>query len=313
MKMRKRLTYLDLSGYETADFRHGRCSIKDMQLDAALRKLNLYRVLMATVLTVVAGGVADAQPKLEVTPAPDSVTVGEVFRVSFEVSWNGAPGDYTVLPAELEPVEWGTCTLLPSKAYVRDGLNVIVQTIEFVANQPGEVEIPAVEFQYLRPEDVQKPEKPDTPMHLNAPDAPPKLRADPFPLLVQPHTTPAWLFGVLGALLFSLLAAIGWWLAWRRKAPSSAPPAGIVDRTAVTTHVDRAKRKRLEGDFYGAYRDMAAAAGLLKSMAPELESKLTARAEEIGYRGVRPTDDEMDGDFRAIDGILSRDETIPGA
>lgn len=285
-----------------------------MQLDAALRKLNLYRVLMATVLTVVAGGIAFGQPQLEVTPAPESVTVGETFRVSYEVSWSGAPGDYTVLPAELEPVEWGTCTLLPSKAYVRDGLNVIVQTVEFVANQPGEVEIPAVEFQYLRPEDVQKPEKPDTPMHLNASDAPPKLRADPFPLLVQPHTTPAWLFGVLGALFFFLLAALTWWMASRRRKPSAAPqPSGVVDRVAVNAHLDRAKRKRLEGDFYGAYRDMAMAAGLLKSKAPELEGRLTARADEIGYRGVRPTDDEMEGDIRGIERILAQDETIPGA
>lgn len=283
-----------------------------MQLDAAHRKLNLYQVLMAAVIAAVVSGAAYGQPELRVSPAPRSVTEGEAFRVSYEISWTGSPSDYTVLPAEVEPLDWGTCTLLPSKAYVRDGRNVIVQEVEFVANQLGEVQIPAVEFQYLRPEDVQKPEKPDTPMHLNVSDAPPKLRADPFPLLVQPHTTPAWLFGVLGALFLFVLLYVGWRIrrSSRRAAASVATPQ-TVDHHAVRSHLNTAKRLRLEGDFYGAYRELAAAGEHVQSRDPELSKRLARKTENVGYRGLRPTEDEMDGDVRAIERAMAAEETIP--
>jgi len=266
---------------------------------------------MAAVLAVVVGVTAGAQPELKVTPGPQSVNVGEAFRVSCEVVWSGAPDAYTVLPAEIDPVDWGTVTLLPSKAYVRDGRNVVEQTVSFVAGQAGEYETPAILIPYLRPEDVQKPEKPDTPMHLSALDAPPKLRADPFPLLVQPHTTPAWLFGVLGALLFCLLGLGFWWMWPRgRRSESTANMAQPVDIESINRYLESAKRKRLEGDFYGTYRDLAAAAHMLRNRDSDLAARLSRRVEEVGYRGVRPTDDEMDGDLRAIDRVLEQETSI---
>ena len=283
-----------------------------MQLDTARKlKLNQTSVLMAAVLAVVLGVTAGAQPELTVTPGPQSVNVGEAFRVSCEVVWSGAPDAYTVLPAEIDPVDWGTVTLLPSKAYVRDGQNVVEQTVAFVAGQPGEYQTPAILIPYLRPEDVQKPEKPDTPMHLSAPDAPPKLRADPLPLLVQPHTTPAWLFGVLGALSFCAIGLAAWRL-WPRRhtSPSPADGAPTIDTTAIRQLLESAKRQRIEGDFYGAYRDLAAAAQSLKTRDSELAARLSSRADEVGYRGIRPTDDEMDGDLRAIERVLIQEATI---
>jgi hypothetical protein len=283
-----------------------------MQLITA-RKLNHYSVLMAAVIAVVVSVAAGAQPELEVTPGPSAVSVGEAFRITCEVSWSGSPDDYIVLLAEMEPLEWGDVTLLPSMAFVRDGRNVIVQTVEIVAKQVGEVEVPAILIPYLRPEDIQKPEKPDTPMHLNASDAPPKLRADPFPLLVQPHTTPAWLFGVLGALFFCALAFLGWRFRSRRGIEVTPVDShGHIDNAAVNRYLEQAKRKRLEGEFYGAYRDMAAAAELLKARDPDLAARLTARAQEIGYRSIRPTDDEMDSDFRTIDRILALEDSVAG-
>jgi hypothetical protein len=279
-----------------------------MQLDTA-QQLNRISVLMAAVFAVVAGVTAGAQPELEITPGPQPVNVGEEFRISLEVAWSGAPGDYTVLPAEVDPVEWGTFTLLPPKAYVRDGRNVVELTIAFVADQPGEYETPAILVPYLRPEDVQKPEKPDTPMHLNALDAPPKLRADPFPLLVQPHTTPAWLFGVLGALSFCIFGLAGWWF-WSRRRSTQAVGEGAPssDAAVIAQKLESAKRRRIEGDFYGMYRDLAAAAQLMRSQ--DLAARLSSRADAAGYRGVRPTDDEIDGDLRAIQRALEQEALV---
>ncbi len=296
--------------YEFEKSRHGSCTYTVMQLVTARIKLNRYSVFMAAVIAVVVDVVAAAQPELKVMPDPQPVNVGKEFRVTCVVSWSGAPDAFTILPAEVAPIDWGKVTVLPSKAYVRDGQNVVEETVAFEADNPGEYKTPAIEIPYLRPEDVQKPEKPDTPMHLNASDAPPKLRADPFPLLVQPHTTPAWLFGVLGALSFCVAAFVAWRIRKARRvvSPVESEPGQALDTTAVCNRLDAAKRKRVEGDFYGMYRELAAAAKLVQTKEPELAQRLTTRTEEVGYRGARPTDDEMDGDLRSIERLLVADE-----
>ena len=52
---------------------------------------------------------------------------------------------------------------------------------------------------------------------------------------------------------------------------------------------------------------MQAATLLAPSVAArKLREKLEADAKEVGYRGVRPTDDEMDGALKDVEGAVQR-------
>jgi hypothetical protein len=69
-----------------------------------------------------------------------------------------------------------------------------------------------------------------------------------------------------------------------------------------------ARRRRQEGDFYKFYVELARAAETLEvgGQQPELAATLKERAQETGYRGVRPTDDQMDGDLRDLERAMAR-------
>ncbi|MCC6699072.1 MAG: hypothetical protein IT365_25840, partial [Candidatus Hydrogenedentes bacterium] len=145
------------------------------------RQLNRVSVLVAALGSFLFCAAVFAQPELKVQSDPQPARIGEPYRVSCEVSWTGEAGDFVILPAEVAKPDWANVKLSPVKAFVRDGNNIVLQTIVFEPTQEGEVEVPAILIPYLRPEDINSTEKPETPTHLNAPDAPPKLRADPFP------------------------------------------------------------------------------------------------------------------------------------
>ena len=40
----------------------------------------------------------------------------------------------------------------------------------------------------------------------------------------------------------------------------------------------------------------------------ELAAALKARAQEAGYKGIRPTDDQMDGDLRDFERAIARNK-----
>ena len=69
-----------------------------------------------------------------------------------------------------------------------------------------------------------------------------------------------------------------------------------------------ARQHRLDGDFYRFYLDLSRAAEALHATgeAPELAATFKTRAQEAGYKGARPTDDQMDGDLRDLERAAAR-------
>ncbi|NIA15493.1 MAG: hypothetical protein GWP08_15625 [Nitrospiraceae bacterium] len=116
-----------------------------------------------------------------------------------------------------------------------------------------------------------------------------------------------WIFGGLGASLF--LGGFGWWLARRKRRPEPAAPSSDESSlSAVQDSLHRARKHRLDGRFYEYYTALSEAAADLsaKGESCELTAGLRARAQDVGYRGHRPTDDEMDGHFRDVERALAR-------
>lgn len=267
------------------------------------------RVLYVLVLVGFACANSVAEPELKVIPQKGSAHLSRPFRVVLEVTWQGSPSDYAILPAEVGAFDWGFAQLGRMESTVRNGLNLVSQTVEFVPNKTGEFKTPEIKVSYLDPEATPPAEK--TAPETAPPDssASPSLRADPFLILVRPARTWFWISGGLGASL--LLICVGWWSARRLRRPRPTPrmdSAQAVDVSAVREILHRAKQHRLDGDFYGCYREMARAAASLprEENGYCLADRLSARAQEVGYRNIRPTDDEIDGAFREIERALTR-------
>jgi hypothetical protein len=104
-------------------------------------------------------------------------------------------------------------------------------------------------------------------------------------------------------VLAGLAGAVVVWLRRRPRAPQG-PRQDPVE--AARDHVHAARRHRLDGDFYRFYQSLAAAArtaGTPASLA--LAPRMDERAQQVGYQGVRPTEDELDGAVKDIERALT--------
>jgi len=248
-----------------------------------------------------------SEPELKVTPQEGDGRPGRPYRIECEVSWEGEPDEYAVAAAEADAIDWGELVVREARSFVRDGRNVVAQTVEITPKATGEYKTPELRISYLIPE-TTSPAEPVAPEAAPSDSSvPPALRADPLPLFVRPSRTLVWLLGGLGASLFFLGA--GWWLAQRRRSHQPAPqPPSPADRVAVQTSLHQARQRRLDGNHYEYYQILGRVASEID---PELAASLKSRAEAVGYRGVRPTDDEMDSDWRALERALRREEEEP--
>lgn len=263
---------------------------------------------MATALMTVlsfACGLSGAEPELSVTRDEGPARLGQVYTIRCEVSWAGDAGSCAVLPAKFDAIDWGTMTVADVHGRVADGMNIVTQTIEIVPVKTGEHKVPELSITYLNPEATPPAEKADSRTAPTDSSASPSLRAEPFTMDVVPART-FWNSGGLGASLL-LLTVIGWRVAahWRRKrrpiSVCGGPAGPALDSVQSTLHI--ARQHRLDGKFYEYYQALARAAEPVDS---QLAFRLKAYAQDVGYRGSRPTDDDLDGDFRAVERAVAR-------
>jgi hypothetical protein len=266
--------------------------------------------IVAVVLTLVAlsSGLSRvwAEPALEVIQDERTPRPGKPYHLVCEVTWHGDPGDYAILPAEVDPFDWGTATVTASKAFTRDGQNVVSQTIAIVPAEPGEYTSPEISVPYIPPEVIPPPDQPEPPAQSEARETLPQLRAGTFPFQVLPDATPIWLSGILGGIL-AVAVVVGWVMLLRKFRPSrdeEAPPAAAIDVDGVRATLQLARQRRVEGDFYGFYQNLNRAGAAVEPAGSALTARLEARAQEVGYRGARPTDVDMDGDVKEVECAL---------
>lgn len=266
--------------------------------------------LVSGVLLAAVFGLCWAQegPELGVIGVDKPLRPGTAHRIEYEVRWAGEATDFTVFPAEFDPIDWGTARLVQIKTAFRDGHHVVVQTMEVVADQPGEYEFPEVRIAYLEPDTQLPPETQEPSTSPPASSTLPTLRAEPRALKVTPPRTFIWVSGII--VIIVVCAGLGWW--WRRprsKADLAAQsPKDEVDLDAVRQVVQSAKRHRLNGEFYDCYRDLGRAAELLLSPESELVQTLKNKVKDVGYRGGRPSEDQLDVDFREVERLIRRRE-----
>lgn len=249
-------------------------------------------------------------PELVVNLPEGPAVINREYRIGCEISWAGEAGDYTILPAELGALDWGTISVAGIETFKRGDQQVVAQTIEVIPEKAGEFDSPEIRVSYLDPE-ATPPAEGSAPQTA-PPDssASPSLRAEPFKIVVRTPRRLAWISGGLGASLL-LLTAVGWWSArvLRGPRPTTARAVPAHDFTELQAMLHRIRQYRLDGKFYEYYQGLSRVSDVLGDQT--LSAALLGRAQRAGYAGARPSDDELDGDFRDVErALLKRREEL---
>lgn len=230
---------------------------------------------------------AIAEPLFEAAPETVRVYDGVPFILEFTVRWTGEADDYQVPPLILDSFDWGDARLLEMRASGADSEHRVVQRVEVLANAPGDVEFPALAIRLTPKSELS---------------APLTLHAEPVTVSVRPDHRLYWGGGLLAVVT---LIGVAVWVFWRRK-------QGVADTVAPTPEqkaqaaLHLARRNRLDGRFYEFYLALAEAAKALtgREATENLEAALCRHAQAVGYQGIRPSDDEMDGALRDVERLL---------
>lgn len=238
---------------------------------------------------------AVAVPTIEVRPV-DRVRPGEPFEVSLEVRWEGDPERYVISPVAFEPVEGIQIHPMRTESKLVNGQPVISQVLSVVVGEAGTYEMPALTVlahtqEELGASGITSPTDPKTPQ-------PSPLTVPPFPVEARPHRPLAWIAGAL-TLLLLLCLGLGWRFAspQRNRQAQSPSPAKASPPHAF---LEAAQRARAEDDLYGFYRHLAAALACAAAVEPPLRDRIKQRTADVGYRGARPNQELLDGDYRDV-------------
>lgn len=273
-----------------------------------------YRLVVGAFTAFVLAFPVASQPALERLADTDVVYLKRPAEVGYEVRWHGAPDTYTVLPPEFDEVDWADMTLGPSEAFVRDGENVVLQSIVLTPQEVGSFEVPEIRVGYLTPEALDPAKQPEEVSGEQEPEREiPKLRISGFAVEVRKDRTLLWAaLAVIGAGALLYLGGMGVFLLRRNQeaGPDSAAGSGNerrpADLRAAGLALHEAKRYRVEGDMYAFYVNLAKAAELLGSEHEELAGVLQARSQKVGFQKYAPTGDEMEIDYRAVARVLTQ-------
>ena len=281
-----------------------------MELDRDIKLNRVLKTALAVFGVVFFPISAYGAPELAVNLPKEPAVISCEYRIGCEISWTGEAGDYVILPAEIGALDWGTSAVTEIETFRRGDKHVVAQTIEIIPGKPGEFDSPEIRVPYLDPE-VTPPAESSAPQ--TAPldsSASPSLRAEPFKIVVRTPRRLVWISGGLGASLL-LLTAVGWWSArvLRRPRPTASRAVPALDFSDLQSMLHRIRQYRLDGKFYEYYQGLSRVSDVLGDQ--PLASSLAGRAQRAGYAGARPSDDELDGDFRDVErALLKRREEL---
>lgn len=250
-------------------------------------------------------------PEVTTIPPAGSAHTSELATVTYRLSWPAGEAQVWRIPApEIEQPEWGSAYLLASRAYEAGGRTVVEFEVGVVADEVGEYELPPIEFQAHRAEDIVKNES--APLReAPAPWGPPS-ESDVLQVvsskvvLIRVVTDYAPIAGFSAAAVACLLVLLAGAWGVRRTLSGGPVLAPLPVASDPREYVHAARKHRLDGDFYSFYQALVAAAG--GAAGPEairLRARFKERAREVGYGGARPTDDELDAALKDVERHLT--------
>ena len=280
----------------------GKCVIMTLAIVALC---TLYSIVPASAQTLI----------LEVRLEQDKARINEPYRVVYETSWTGAPDAFAILPTDPEPVPWATSRTAQMATRAEGGKFFVTQTVEYVPYEAGEFEVSPFVVSYFEPASVENSESAEEEDGGEQLPEQQIIRAAGFTVYVQPDLGPYIFYGTALALFAALTGAGAWTLVQRRRrARLEGVSGGVSVPQTVCAALNVARQYRLDGKFYEFYKELSRAATLLAPSvaARKLREKLEADAKEVGYRDVRPSDDDMDGALKVVERAIQRDPDDEG-
>lgn len=233
---------------------------------------------------------------------PSRMMAGEPVDLRVQIQWEGAPDAYAIFAATAESIDWATAEVIQTAAETTNNTQRITQTLRITPLKTGDRSFPAIGVTYAAKEQLASAKQPSDAETQNYP----KLTSEPFPVTVREpmKAGPRWLIGGAAAGIAGAIVAI---LIFRRRSrrtePAAASPAGKAQDS-----LHQARRQRLDGDLYGYYQALASAVKVIdgNDETGALLAALHERARQVGYQGMRPADDQLDGDLRDVERALRR-------
>lgn len=252
------------------------------------------RRVAAVLLVVLAssGGWAE-EPQVELRQVGGEVYAGQAHEVEVQVSWAGAADAFVVLPVKVEPLDWGSAAVSKSEVSVEGDRNVSTQVLTVVARETGRYELPALEVPVLA-----GPLPKDVALETLAPSV--TLRTEALAMEVAEGAAghlKYWL-----ALAVAVVAAVSGLIAvvFKGRRKTTAPGASPEDLMRAALH--QARRHQLDGKYYEFYQELAGAVAAGKGKnGQSLMHRLELRVQEVGFKGIQPTHEEMSGDLKEVE------------
>ena len=251
-----------------------------------------FKAVLALFLTVFAVN-SSAEPTIQVLSAPEHAILGEIYPIQLQVTWEGPSTEYSSLPPHIEVSDWADLNSLTSTS-VKGDQNSINHTLQIRPRKTGQFTISELLVPYFKPTQTSTAVEMDSELAEY-----PTLNAGMISINVieSSDSLVKWLgMGVVGLIL----AAIAWAYS-RRKVVQVATLSHR--ESSIPGIVHQARKHRLDGYHYKFFQEMLRGAGLL-SDSPD-KKHLQQRFEEltlaIGYKGMVPTDDDMDSAIRELE------------
>lgn len=258
-------------------------------------------------ISVFSGAIWAQAPTVDVVVRPDKPLQNVPFLVDYEVTWDGVAEQYSVLGAEIEDFEWGSAKALAITGSAAGKSMKIIQTVEYTSLQVGDMDLPPVKIAYFDPTMAQNVDTNADPAEEPAPVDNPRLTAPSTAIYVSPDRRAMTISGVIGVVLVvCTLTFMALYKLRRGPAVASASPESTF--SSVQSEMHLAKQKRLDGDYYEYLVSLSRATAFLgsDSEASALHNRLKKQADDVGFKNLRPTDDEMDGALRDVERLSDR-------
>lgn len=230
------------------------------------------------------------------------MAVGEPADLTARIQWEGPPDAYAILSATTDPLDWARVDVRETAAETSGNTQSITQTVQVTPSKAGNFTFPALRIAYGTKEQLAAAAQTG-----GAESQPyPALSSEPFQVTVREpvQARSLWLGG--GAVAGGLGAAVVVLLARRRRKAVPVESRSPADHAQDLLH--QARRQRLDGNLYEYYRALAKAVEAIAGdeQARALATAMHERARRVGYQGVRPPDDDLDGDLREVERALRR-------
>lgn len=265
-----------------------------------IMKKHFYIVLVA-VIAVLSNLSVVAAVTTTATPHKYAATPGHAFPVEYTVSWEDGDGAFVVLPPEIPPLEWGMAAVINMHTTERETRFIV----EYRSDTAGTYTVPGLTLRLAT--DLDPTATDIAKLDEAAPTR--VIETDPVQVVFRKPRIALW----IGGIMMALLVVVGL-VAFRLRTRGSAPSqdAGVSPLEQAQELLHQARRSRLDGDFYAFYRALHSALTCIATHSPEpytaLREKIKRAIDDTGYRGMRPSDDVLEGDFRDVERIVAQEQ-----